>query len=1181
MAKILKPLLLLLCLPLVQPAWSQTASLVVDIGRGNGHESHSFPVPFLALGGKVLFSASEEESSGREMWVSDGTAAGTELLVDACPGKCSPGGEVLGPGGGGVFWVANDFRFQSRLWWSDGTRAGTRALRGDVLRVRSPSNGASFTFVGGVLYFEGCSEDRGCEPWRSDGTEEGTRPILPDLRWQDGLNGFRAVGSTVFFFGAEESFGLGVWTTNGTAAGTRFVKSLETFPRLWAATQDRFLFVSSLRTGDGEELWVSDGTEAGTRGIASFPRSDAISPWLKASGRRLYFVADDILHGQELWRSNGTPEGTVRVTDFGYHDPFRGRLEPWQLEEVGDRVVFFATNGLDDVKLWAAAGSREPMTALAEICEESCGFLDSNWRLAKIGGRVVFRGTDAGHGSEIWSTDGTIAGTRRLSDVCPGACGSALALPTVSGSVAWFAMVAKQGDPPLELWRSDGTLQGTRRFARLDTTSSINHLSLVAMEGRVFFSAADDYGIELWTSDGTPEGTGLVKDIGRLDPGSSTMDLTPVGEALYFNACPERLGESLLYRSGGTADTTVALFEGSFSSQCRFAEAESTRRLVSIDGKVFFVEKGQLWVTDGSAGGTFQLTPDDDESGIRGMALIEHQGRVYFPFTIRGVTEIWSSDGTPAGTAKVLELPEESGGILHMVSFGSEIFFTAIDARWGDLHAWRSDGTAAGTRRLSDVGIALHSKDVQFVRLGSTVFFTGSRLWRTDGTPQGTMMLGNLDDGSFDDEITDLRVFNGALYFFASAPEGKRALWRSDGTTQGTVLLKNFLPDDVHPQEPGHLTTFQGRLFFAADDGVHGRELWTSDGTAGGTFLVKDIFPGPGSSRPSDFAEAGGRLFFAADDGHNGRELWKSDGTEAGTRLHQDIFPGGSSSSPKELTVMGSRLFFSADDGATGRELWALPLEGPAGCRPSSTVLCLAGGRFRVEAVWRDFDNRTGPGQAVGLTADTGYFWFFGPDNVEVVIKVLDGVGVNGHHWVFYGALSSVEYSITVTDTVTGASHRYFNPTGRLGSVADTEAFGPRGAFSRLTAGQEAPPPPVVTGRSTKAAPCVASATRLCLNGGRFAVEVAWKDFSGHTGTGKAVGLTGDTGYFWFFDDDNVELVLKVLDGRPVNDKFWVFYGALSNVEYTITVTDTETGVVKTYRNPSGRLASVGDTGAF
>jgi len=101
------------------------------------------------------------------------------------------------------------------------------------------------------------------------------------------------------------------------------------------------------------------------------------------------------------------------------------------------------------------------------------------------------------------------------------------------------------------------------------------------------------------------------------------------------------------------------------------------------------------------------------------------------------------------------------------------------------------------------------------------------------------------------------------------------------------------------------------------------------------------------------------------------------------------------------------------------------------------------------------------------------------------------------------------------------------------------------------------------------------------LNGGRFAVTAAWKDFQGHTGTGTAVALTGDTGYFWFFAPENVEVVLKVLDGRGLNGKFWVFYGALSSVEYTLTVTDTQTGAVKTYKNLSGQFASVGDTGAF
>ena len=95
-------------------------------------------------------------------------------------------------------------------------------------------------------------------------------------------------------------------------------------------------------------------------------------------------------------------------------------------------------------------------------------------------------------------------------------------------------------------------------------------------------------------------------------------------------------------------------------------------------------------------------------------------------------------------------------------------------------------------------------------------------------------------------------------------------------------------------------------------------------------------------------------------------------------------------------------------------------------------------------------------------------------------------------------------------------------------------------------------------------------------------MRVSWAvPTQGTSGTGTAIALTADTGYFWFFSATNVELVIKVLDGRAVNNHFWVFYGALSDVQYTITVTDTQTGSVKTYSNTQGNLASVADVVAF
>ncbi|MCP4662201.1 MAG: DUF3604 domain-containing protein, partial [bacterium] len=245
------------------------------------------------------------------------------------------------------------------------------------------------------------------------------------------------------------------------------------------------------------------------------------------------------------------------------------------------------------------------------------------------------------------------------------------------------------------------------------------------------------------------------------------------------------------------------------------------------------------------------------------------------------------------------------------------------------------------------------------------------------------------------------------------------------------------------------------------------------------------------------------------------------------------------------------------------------------GCAPDA--LCLNDGRFRVEAEWRDFDGNSGSGRAVALTSDTGYFWFFSDTNVELIVKVLDGTAVNGYYWVFFGALSNVEYTITVTDTLAGNTVTYTNPLGNFASVGDTTALpGIRksgGSVRRIEVPVNAPESSVGT--------CTMASTNLCLNAGRFKVEVTWNDFVGNTGSGQAVSLTSDTGYFWFFSDTNVELVVKVLDGTALNGHFWVFYGALSNVEYTLTVTDTVTNEVKSYKNPSGNFGSVGDTSAF
>jgi len=84
-------------------------------------------------------------------------------------------------------------------------------------------------------------------------------------------------------------------------------------------------------------------------------------------------------------------------------------------------------------------------------------------------------------------------------------------------------------------------------------------------------------------------------------------------------------------------------------------------------------------------------------------------------------------------------------------------------------------------------------------------------------------------------------------------------------------------------------------------------------------------------------------------------------------------------------------------------------------------------------------------------------------------------------------------------------------------------------------------------------------------------------------GLGQVVPFSSDaSGNLYFFSPENWEMLVKVLDGCAINDRYWVYAAATTNVEYTLSVTDTDTGEVRTYTNPLGRAAAaITDSSAF
>jgi hypothetical protein len=297
-------------------------------------------------------------------------------------------------------------------------------------------------------------------------------------------------------------------------------------------------------------------------------------------------------------------------------------------------------------------------------------------------------------------------------------------------------------------------------------------------------------------------------------------------------------------------------------------------------------------------------------------------------------------------------------------------------------------------------------------------------------------------------------------------------------------------------------------------------------------------------------------------------------------------------------------------------------------CVADSTTLCLQDGRFQVRATWATAAGAHGAGQAVALTADSGYYWFFDDANVEIVIKLIDACGFAGfdNYWVFATGLTNVAVDLHVVDTWSGDEKLYANaldhsfepildsghfrvcevpePTAGndsgLGSPDGQElarggwAEGSHGARSalpqredpvgygpdRTPSGSSTPTPqPAIASEGN----CVANARTLCLFSGRFEVKIDFETAQGATGDGQAIPLTDESGYFWFFDDANVELVIKVIDACDFNDRYWVFAGGLTNVETHLTVRDTQhPGAVFTSINPLNQdFAPILDGNAF
>jgi len=1128
-----------------------------------------------------------------DFWISDGSTQGTFPVGKFCNG-CSVTSAFVGSTAQRIYWLASAPEGRRSLWTSDASLRGA-ALVDESLEFGFGTPEDSFHFSGETVYF-GAHQGSRTGIFRYN-PGEGPPVLLQaeGFRTSFILAEFAEFGGRIYFFANGEQT-PGLWETDGTVAGTGRVfdfGSAQRDPEGLTRIGNLLYFFAD--EGRGVDLWVSDGTSAGTRRLTaittfSFPMQILE---IEDSSGRAFFTFPDANGDPALWTSDGTPAGTRPITDFGPSGGL-GTFGPQGFAAVGDSILFIASESFGEPgRLWIA--DRTTLQTRPLFPEGQGPELDFNdFRFETANGRVFFPVIDPLVQQRLWVSDGTEGGTVPVEEICGVACGGIVTAMTEIDGILLFLRADGPGSFGT-LWRTDGTAAGSRALLTDSRVSADPLFSSRRWIGRVpgaylVASTIEPYGDALIRVEDSGD-ISFVWPLGQEPEGSTPLEFGALGDELAFTArAPDdRFVFRSLYAISPDTLAVRELLPGFPWDDFSFAPED----LKSTGPRLFLRSnnRGDLWSTDGTPGGTFRIWESDFDRTLNFHIPVGSE--VFFGVSDSNAgCELWRSDGTVSGTRLVTELgtqfcslghPAEVGGdlyfLIHLSSQGGENRVLRLRPQTGQLQTL---ATQEDVFSLPDFDMGPH-----FTAFGDSVYFVfEGALWRSRPGVELASQVFSLENGGVGSALAAL---DGQLFFLAFEFR-EMALWKTDGTPEGSMIIRSWdIPRDLRDLGV-NLVQAEGSLWFPAYEEATGIELWKSNGSTGGTLLAGDLEPGPTSSRPRSFlVTPEGKLFFNARDRFHGRELWIAKGPDSLPRIVQDLHPGPNGGATEWRTFFDDALWLSANDGLRGLELWRLPqTDLDFTCKPGPERLCLQDERFAVEALWRDFQDRTGTGKSVALTADTGYFWFFDEENVESVLKILDGRGNNNHFWSFYGALSNVEYFLTVTDTETGAARRYFNPLGNFASVGDARSFGPRGAgiVTDLTGPPEGLPAVeaiVTESFDTLAARegCVPASTRLCLQGGRFSVEARWTDFRGNQGVGQAVELTGDTGYFWFFRDTNVETVLKVLDGRPNNGNFWVFYGALSNVDYDLIVTDTMTGAVKTYQNRDRTFASVGDTMAF
>lgn len=535
-------------------------ALLKDIQPGAASSWGGLGTTFAPAGASLLFFG-EDAEHGRELWRTDGTAAGTELVKDITPGEASTSMDRLLASDAGAFFIVNG----TELWFSDGTEAGTIPIETfpTVTRFVTAPNGAYLMVPDGA------------DSWSlvySDGTVAGTGEIpnaAPDFTLV-----LVSTGGHVLFNAADGTAVRQPWITDGTEAGTQVLTripiSLSLAPS-WMGAAGSYAYIPV-----GTTLYRSDGTAAGTIPVA------ALSPYYFSTSAALgnLFLFQTVTNGKRgLWKSDGTVAGTTLLKELEVE---------WIVPTMGGYALFRAYQSAVGYGLWRTDGTEAGTQLLHQLTPQATPveiagtafFLDDGWYSA------------LGYRDGLWQTGGTAETTRMI------ATGDFDRLGTAGGILYIVQRTPEHG---AELWKSDGTADGMSLVKDIvpGTNSSGPEMLNAAGNTLVFLASTPTYGRELWRSDGTEAGTYLLRDIALGTASPNIVSMVPSGRYLYFIVDAGSSGRRL-WRTDGTIAGTILLAEVTYI----------VTPPIAVDGKLVFsaivAPYGyELWESDGTPAGTF------------------------------------------------------------------------------------------------------------------------------------------------------------------------------------------------------------------------------------------------------------------------------------------------------------------------------------------------------------------------------------------------------------------------------------------------------------------------------------------------------------------------------------------------------------------------------------------------